>query len=127
MSPGARDPRLITVECVIEGHNTDIRATGPRRSWCIRAILWCAFIFSFWAGPYIAKIILAPTEQRSATTSSAGTGQVAGNETAMEPFVSRASTSSQPTSSKGSGENTSEPLISSVVCVCCLLLCIETI
>ena len=27
--PGVWDPRLNTVECVIEGHETDIMATGP--------------------------------------------------------------------------------------------------
>ncbi|CAH3136337.1 unnamed protein product [Porites lobata] len=58
VSPGIRDPRLNTVECVIEGHETDIMATGPRRSSYITAILWCAFLFSFWAGPFIAEVII---------------------------------------------------------------------
>ncbi|CAH3187627.1 unnamed protein product [Porites evermanni] len=56
--PEIRDPRLNTVECVIEGHETDIMATGPRRSSYITAILWCAFLFSFWAGPFIAEVII---------------------------------------------------------------------
>ena len=108
--PGVRDPRLNTAECVIEGHETDIMATGPRSSY-IRAILWCAFIFSFWAGPYLAEIILGVIEQRSQSPQSA-----------MELRESQAPTSLVP------GENISEPaLIRAVVCVCCLLLCVELI
>ena len=122
VSPGVRDPRLNTVDCVIEGHETDIMATG--QSSYIRAILWCAFIFSFWAGPYLAEIILGVIEQRSqgnqspTATSSAGTGQV---EIDMELLDSQAPTS------PGPEENISEPLIRAVVCVCCLLLCVEII
>ena len=125
VSPGIRDPRLNTAECVIEGHETDILATGPRSSY-IRAILWCAFIFSFWAGPFLAEIMLDVIEQRllcpqsSTATSSAGTGQVSGNDIEMGPLVPQAPTPAGP------GENITEPLISSVVCVCCLLLCVET-
>ena len=121
--PEIRDPRLNTAECVIEGHETDIMATGPRSSY-IRAILWCAFIFSFWAGPYLAEIILGVIEQRSqgnqspTATSSAGTGQV---EIDMELLDSQAPTS------PGPGANISEPLIRAIVCVCCLLLCVEII
>ena len=109
VSPGARDPRLNTVECVIEGHETDIMATGPRSSY-IRAILWCAFIFSFWAGPYLAEIILGVIKQRSQSPKSA-----------MELHDLQAPTS------LGPRENISEPLIRAVVCVCCLLLCVEII
>ena len=108
--PEIRDPRLNTVECVIEGHETDIMATGPRSSY-IRAILWCAFIFSFWAGPYLAEIILGVIKQRSQSPQSA-----------MELHDFQAPTS------LGSGENISESaLIRAVVCVCCLLLCVELI
>ena len=122
VSPGVRDPRLNTADCVIEGHETDIMATG--QSSYIRAILWCAFIFSFWAGPYLAEIILGVIEQRSqgnqspTATSSAGTGQV---EVAIELLDPQAPTS------LGPGENISEPLIRAVFCVCCLLLCVEII
>ena len=126
VSPGVRDPRLNTVDCVIEGHETDILATGQRSS-SIRAILWCAFIFSFWAGPYLTEIILGVIEQRSqspqspTTTSSAAVmGQVEGNE-AMELVDSQAPTSPDPR------ETISEPLIRAVVCVCCLLFCVEII
>ena len=107
--PEIRDPRLNTVECVIEGHETDIMATGPRSSY-IRAILWCAFIFSFWAGPYLAEIILGVIKQRSQSPKSA-----------MELHDLQAPTS------LGPRENISEPLIRAVVCVCCLLLCVEII
>ena len=109
VSPGARDPRLNTVECVIEGHETDIMATGQTSSY-IRAILWCAFIFSFWAGPYLAEIILGVIKQRSQSPKSA-----------MELHDLQAPTS------LGPRENISEPLIRAVVCVCCLLLCVEII
>ena len=107
--PEIRDPRLNTAECVIEGHETDIMATGPRSSY-IRAILWCAFIFSFWAGPYLAEIILGVIEQRSQSPQSA-----------MELHDFQAPTS------PGPRKNISEPLIMAIVCVCCLLLCVEII
>ena len=108
--PEIRDPRLNTAECVIEGHETDIMATGPRSSY-IRAILWCAFIFSFWAGPYLAEIILGVIEQRSQSPQSA---------TELYDF--------QAPTSLGPRENISESaLIRAVVCVCCLLLCVELI
>ena len=122
VNPGVRDPRLNTVDCVIEGHETDIMATG--QSSYIRAILWCAFIFSFWAGPYLAEIILGVIEQRSqgnqspTATSSAGTGQV---EVAIELLDPQAPTS------PGPGENISEPLIRAIDWVCRLLLCVEII
>ncbi|XP_022801829.1 uncharacterized protein LOC111339438 [Stylophora pistillata] len=38
ISPGIRDPRLNTAECVVEGHKIDIEATG--RSVYIKIILW---------------------------------------------------------------------------------------
>ena len=108
--PEIRDPRLNTAECVIEGHETDIMATGPRSSY-IRAILWCAFIFSFWAGPYLAEIILGVIKQRSQSPQSA---------TELHDL--------QVPTSLGPGENISESaLIRAVVCVCCLLLCVELI
>ena len=48
VSPGLRDTTLNTAECVIEGHEPDIEATG--RSADIRIILWCAFVFASPAG-----------------------------------------------------------------------------
>ena len=63
MSPGIRDPRLNTAECVIEGHDPDITATG--RSPYIRAILWCSFMFAVPAGPYLAFVILDVLKKRS--------------------------------------------------------------
>ncbi|KAL9989516.1 hypothetical protein ACROYT_G004076 [Oculina patagonica] len=45
VSPGIRDPKLNTAECVIEGHDTDIDATG--RNLHIRFILWSSFLFVF--------------------------------------------------------------------------------
>ena len=63
VSPGVRDPRLNTAECVIEGHEPDITATG--RSPYIKAILWCSFLFAAPAGPYLAFVILDVLEKRS--------------------------------------------------------------
>ena len=63
MSPGVRDPRLNTAECVIEGHETDITVTG--RSPYIKAILWCSFLFAVPAGPYLAFVILDVLKKRS--------------------------------------------------------------
>ncbi len=54
MSPGIQDPTLNTAECVIEGHETDIDATG--RSPYIRAMLWCSFSFTILFGPLLALI-----------------------------------------------------------------------
>ena len=63
MSPGVRDPRLNTAECVIEGHEPDITDTG--RSPYIKAILWCSFLFAVPAGPYLAFVILDVLKKRS--------------------------------------------------------------
>ncbi|XP_078349681.1 uncharacterized protein LOC144634556 [Oculina patagonica] len=54
VSPGIQDPTLNTAECVIEGHKTDIDATG--RSPYIRAMLWCSFCFTILFGPLLALI-----------------------------------------------------------------------
>ena len=62
VSPGVRDPRLNTAECVIEGHEPDITATG--RSPYIKAILWCSFLFTVPAGPYLAFAILDVLKKR---------------------------------------------------------------
>ena len=40
-SPGIRNPELNNAECVIEGHGTDMQATG--RSLEIRIMIWCSF------------------------------------------------------------------------------------
>ena len=55
MSPKTEDPRLNTAECVIQGHEPDISATG--RSAYIRAMLWCSFTFTTLFGPLTALII----------------------------------------------------------------------
>lgn len=44
VSPGIRDPRLNTAECVIEGHKTNIAATGRNSS--ITIILWSPVCFT---------------------------------------------------------------------------------
>ena len=55
MSPKLEDPTLNTAECVIQGHEPDISATG--RSAYIRAVLWCSLIFTTLFGPLTALII----------------------------------------------------------------------
>ena len=55
VSPGLRDPRLNNAECVIEGHKSDIKATG--RSGYIRAILWCSCSFVLAACPLMCSLI----------------------------------------------------------------------
>ena len=55
MSPKIEDPTLNTAECVIQGHEPDISATG--RSAYIRTILWCSFTFTALFGPLTALII----------------------------------------------------------------------
>ena len=54
MSPRLEDPTLNTAECLIQGHEPDISATG--RSAYIRAILWCSFTFTALFGPLTALI-----------------------------------------------------------------------
>ena len=53
-SPKIQNPQLNTAECVIEGHEPDISATG--RSPYIRAMLWFSFIFTFLSGPLLALV-----------------------------------------------------------------------
>ena len=55
MSPGIRDPKLNTAECIIEGNETDIKATG--RSPSIRAILWMSFLFACASCPVLANFL----------------------------------------------------------------------
>ena len=55
MSPKLEDPTLNTAECVIQGHEPDICATG--RSAYIRAVLWCSLTFTTLFGPLTALII----------------------------------------------------------------------
>ncbi|XP_068695810.1 uncharacterized protein [Montipora foliosa] len=53
VSPAIQDPRLNTAECVIEGHEASICATGRRSSY-IRATLWLSLVFTFICGPTVA-------------------------------------------------------------------------
>ena len=150
MSPGIRDPRLNTVECVIEGHEIDIMATGPQRSSYITAILWCAFLFSFWAGPFIAEVIIGVLKGenneslycwgkcvrvRRSQASTAET-ELSTLNSPSEPPQSGASPDSGENGRKETHErilccqvcdNQQDPMISSVVCVSHILFCIEIV
>lgn len=50
--PRLQEPQLNTAECVIEGHEPNLSATG--RSYYIRAILWLSFIFTVLGGLLLA-------------------------------------------------------------------------
>lgn len=52
VSPGLQDPQLNTAECVVEGHEPNISATG--RAAYIRATLYFSFIFTICFGPLLA-------------------------------------------------------------------------
>lgn len=54
VSPGIRDPRLNTAECVIEGHKTNITATG--RNSFITVILWSPLGFTLVSSFLLAYI-----------------------------------------------------------------------
>ena len=54
VSPGIQDPTLNTAECVIEGHETDLEATG--RDDYIKAMLGCSCSFTILFGPLLALI-----------------------------------------------------------------------
>ena len=56
VSPKIQDPQLNTVECVIEGHEPNISATG--RSAYILAMLWFSVLFTILSGPLIALVTL---------------------------------------------------------------------
>lgn len=149
MSPGIRDPRLNTVECVIEGHETDITATGPLRSSYITAILWCAFIFSFCTGPFIAEVILGVLKKRvkneslccwckcvRVRRSQASTTELSNLNFSSDPPQSGASPDSEENGGQETHEiilccqvcdNQQDPIVSSVVCLSHILVCIETV
>ena len=55
MSPKLEDPTLNTAECIIQGHEPNISATG--RSAYIRAVLWCSLTFTALFGPLTALIV----------------------------------------------------------------------
>lgn len=56
MSPELRNPKLNTAECVIQGHEPNIDATGM--SPYTRPILWCSFFSVLLLGPMIAFFAL---------------------------------------------------------------------
>ena len=56
VKPAIRDPRLNTAECVIEGHKTNISATGPIRCIFLTIILWSPACFTFFSCHVLAYI-----------------------------------------------------------------------
>lgn len=92
VSPGLRDPTLNTAECVIEGHETDIDATG--RSPYIRLILWSSFSFVLVSCNLLSSFLeeyrkLAwpkkkPNGNANGTNQAEGTALVQGNEHSQE-------------------------------------------
>ena len=57
ISPGIQDPTLNTAECVIQGHQPSIDATGV--SYYIRAILYCSLFSVLLIGPILGFFSLA--------------------------------------------------------------------
>ena len=55
-SPGIRNPELNNAECVIEGHGTDMQATG--RSLEIRIMIWGSFCSTYLAHNPLSEIIV---------------------------------------------------------------------
>ena len=106
MSPGIRDPRLNTAECVIEGEKPDIAATG--RNAYMQAILWCTFIFAISTGPFLAVVILDVLKTRS-------------EEANASLFCWCKCDGCQPCNTQ------QDPLASSVICFCYILFCIEIV
>ena len=130
MSPGIRDPRLNTVECVIEGHEIDIMATGPRRSSYITAILWCAFLFSFWAGPFIAEVIIGVLKGENNESLYCWCKCVRvrrSQASTAETELSTLNSPSEPPQSGASPDSGEDAIVSSVVCLFHILFCIEIV
>ena len=65
MSPSIRDPRLNSAECVIEGHNPDIMATGCSSRLII--ILCFSCLFAVLSGPLLAFYVLHYRKKRPKT------------------------------------------------------------
>ena len=63
ISPGIQDPRLNTAECVIQGHQPNIDATGVNSY--IRAILYCSLVSVILIGPILGFLSLNVVENYS--------------------------------------------------------------
>lgn len=63
ISPGIQDPRLNTAECVIQGHQPNIDATGVNSY--IRAILYCSLVAVILIGPILGFLSLNILESYS--------------------------------------------------------------
>ena len=63
ISPGIQDPRLNTAECVIQGHQPNIDATGVNSY--IKAILYCSFVSVILIGPILGFFSLNVLENYS--------------------------------------------------------------
>ena len=63
ISPGIQDPRLNTAECVIQGHQPNIDATGVNSY--IRAILYCTLVSVILIGPILGFLSLNVLENYS--------------------------------------------------------------
>lgn len=79
--PRLQNPQLNTAECVIEGHQPDLSATG--RSDYIRAILGLSFIFTVLSGPLLALAALYILQVLSKPTGNSNTSIVIVNSAAM--------------------------------------------
>lgn len=133
MSPGIRDSRLNTAECVIEGHKINMMAT--KRSVAIKLILVFAFLFSFLIGPYIAYFILtllhdrgfqsSRSRRRNSSTENRGGQPRRGDEGSREKRPLQRQHDAEAETSSGQESSQDLALVSSIVCVSFLLFCAE--
>lgn len=135
MSPGIRDSRLNTAECVIEGHKINMMATKRRVS--ITLILVFAFLFSFLIGPGIVYFVLTLLHDRgfkssssrrpNASTENGGGQPRGGEEGGLQEILLRPEHRAEEEISSGQESPQDPALVSSIVCVSFLLFCAEII
>ena len=133
MSPGVRDSRLNTAECVIEGHKINMMATN--RGVAIKLILVFAFLFSFLIGPYIAYFILTLLHDNGFQSSSSrrpnsspenrGGQPGGGDESGREEILLQPQHGAEEETSSGQESPQDPSLVSSIVYVSFLLFCAE--
>ena len=133
MSPGIRDSRLNTAECVIEGHKINMMAA--KRGVAIKLILVFAFLFSFLIGPYIAYFILtllhdhgfqsSSLRQPNSSTENRGGQPRRGDEGSREETLPLLQHGAEAETSSGQESRQESPLVSSIVCVSFLSFCAE--
>ncbi len=115
VSPGIRDPKLNTAECVIEGHDTDIDATG--RNLHIRFILWSSFLFVFVSCNLLSSFL---EEYRKLAWSTEETdGNANGTNTERTPMVTGQGNEN---SQENTEKNKKKINTAKAICILCFVL-----